>query len=95
MDLETAHELHTVARHVVWFKEPQETLLDTPFFLAYLMTYGTIEDILIARKYYTPDDFKAALTAAPPGIFDARSWSYWNLIFDRLPIPPMPKRHLA
>ena len=54
----------------------------------YLMTYGTIEDIHNAKKYYTPDDFKAPLASAPPGVFDVRSWLCWSLIFDQTDLPP-------
>lgn len=28
---------------------------------------------------------------APPGVFDARSWRYWHLMFAR-PVPPLPVR---
>jgi hypothetical protein len=29
----------------------------------------------------------------PPGVFDARSWAYWNLVLaGRPPAPPLPTR---
>lgn len=85
-------ELLEVARHVVWFEEPSKTLVDTVFFLSYLMTYGTIEDIHVARKYYSKTAFQEALEHAPAGVFDPRSWAYWNIMFDHIPVPPLPKR---
>ncbi|HEV2301257.1 MAG TPA: hypothetical protein VGR91_06765 [Stellaceae bacterium] len=38
------------------------------------------------------DDFREVPEAALPGIFDARSWAYWNLVCDRRPAPPLPVR---
>jgi hypothetical protein len=88
-------ELLLVARRVVWFKEPQETITDKAFFLAHVMTYGTLEDVLTARKYFSSADFVEALRSAPAGIFDPRSWAYWNTIMGRLPVPPLPSRSIA
>ncbi len=85
-------ELVAVAKRVVWFEPPEQSLGDAKRFLAYLMTYGTLEEILVAKKYFSDDDFKTALRDAPPGIFDIRSWSYWNLVYGREPVPPLPRR---
>ena len=43
-------------------------------FMAYLMTYGTLEDIKVVRRYLDLNDFREALEHAPPGIIDGRSW---------------------
>jgi hypothetical protein len=32
---------------------------------------------------------------APPGIFDPRSWAYWNLKIGRYPAPPLPQRSFS
>ncbi len=85
-------ELLNVAARVVWFKQPEETLADPVHFLAHVMTYGTVSDILTAQNEAGQDAFREALEHAPPGVFDARSWSYWNLKFGRYPAPPMPVR---
>ncbi len=90
--MKPAPELLEVARGVVWFQPPEETLADPVLFLAHVMTFGTIEEVGITQKYFTPRDFQRALENAPPGIFDGRSWACWNTVFDRVPIPPMPKR---
>jgi hypothetical protein len=87
-------ELLTVASRVVWFKTPEETLSNPVHFLTYLMTYGTHKDLKIVNKYLTIKDFSEALENAPPGIMDPRSWAYWNVVCDKIPIPPMPKRFL-
>jgi hypothetical protein len=85
-------ELLNVARRVVWFKEPAATLADPIFFLAHVMTYGTVEDLIALRGIVGKAEFREALEHAPPGIFDPRSWAYWNLICGRQPAPPLPQR---
>lgn len=40
------------------------------------MTYGTLEEIAVVRRYLDLDDFREALEQAPPGIIDERSWAY-------------------
>jgi hypothetical protein len=87
-------ELKQVARRVVWFKSPEETLEEPKLFLAQLMTFGTLRDIVIAMKYYSDKDFEEVLADPPSGIFDIRSWNYWNLRFHHEPVPPLPSRNL-
>jgi hypothetical protein len=88
-------EIAAVARRVVWFEEPQQAIADPVRFLAYAMTYGDHEDMEAVRRQVSDDDLLEALRHAPPGIFDARSWAYWNLMFGRYPAPPMPDRSLS
>jgi len=88
-------ELLAVARRVVWFKPPFEALRDLPRFLAHVMTYGTIDDLLWLTGVVSPEDFLQALELAPPGVFDARSWAYWNLKLGRVAVPAMPVRRFA
>ena len=85
-------ELLNVARRVVWFKEPEDALADPVHFLAHLMTYGTIEDLKALLGLVGKDEFCEALDHAPSGIFDPRSWAYWNLKCGRQPAPPLPTR---
>jgi hypothetical protein len=85
-------DLLDVAPHVIWFEPPERALADPVRFLAYLMTYGTIEEIAVVRRYVDLDDFREALEHAPPGIMDERSWAYWNVMTGRYPVPPMPRR---
>jgi hypothetical protein len=88
-------DLIAVAGRVVWFEPPEVALADTARFLAYLMTYGTAEDIAIVRRHVGEAGFRQALAEAPPGIFDERSWAYWNLLADRYPPPALPKRDIG
>ena len=85
-------DLLRVAPNIIWFEPPERALDDPIRFLAYLMTYGMAEEVAVVMRYVSPDDFREALEQAPPGIFDERSWNYWNLMMDRYPPPPMPKR---
>jgi hypothetical protein len=85
-------EILNVARRVVWFRKPEEELADPVHFLAHVMTYGTIEDLITIQAIVGKDEFCEVLEKAPPGIFDARSWAYWNLKCGRQPAPPLPTR---
>jgi hypothetical protein len=87
-------ELAAVARKTVWFKSPDEALAAPYHLIAHVLTYGTHEDVTTLRRYVTNADLREALDHAPPGVFDARSWSYWNLILGRYPAPYLPRRHL-
>jgi hypothetical protein len=82
----------TLAPRVIWFEPPERALADPVRFLVHVMTYGTIEDIAVVRRYVDLDDFREALDHAPPGIMDERSWAYWNAVTGRYPAPPMPRR---
>jgi hypothetical protein len=87
-------DLLAVAPRVVWFEPAEQALADPIRFLAYLMTYGTLEEIAVVRRYLDLDDFREALEHAPPGIIDERSWAYWNAVLGRYPAPPMPRRFI-
>jgi hypothetical protein len=85
-------EVLRVAARVVWFKTPSETLADPVHFLAHVMTYGTVEDLQALEGLVGPGEFREVLEQAPPGVFDPRSWAYWNLKCGRVPAPPLPVR---
>ena len=85
-------ELLNVARRVVWFKEPEEALRDPIHFLAHVMTYGTIEDLIAVGATLGKDEYREVIENAPAGIFDPRSWAYWNLVCGIVPALPIPNR---
>ena len=87
-----APDLMAVTRSVVWFEEPEQALAEPIRFLAYVMTYATPAEIEVVRQYVDESAFTEALEKAPPGIMDARSWAYWNVVSGRYPVPPMPRR---
>jgi hypothetical protein len=85
-------ELLRVARRVIWFEEPERALADPIQFLAHVMVFGTAEDLRALRGIVGKDEYREVLEQAPPGIFDARSWAYWNLVCGRRLAPPLPVR---
>lgn len=85
-------DLVEVAARVVWFETPEKALADPVRFLAHVMTYGTPDDLEVVRRHAGDDDFREALELAPPGIMDARSWAYWNVMAGKDEVPPMPVR---
>ena len=92
--------LLAVARRVVWFKQPEETLADPIHFLAHVMTYGTAEDLQALNDSVGADALREVLREVlrhpPPGVFDGRSWAYWHyrlgLTPPGQPVPPLPQR---
>jgi hypothetical protein len=88
-------EIEAVSRRVIWFEEPQQAIADPVRFVAYVMTYGVHEDMATIRRYLSDDELREALANAPPGIFDGRSWAYWNLKLGLYPTPPLPQRDLS
>jgi len=93
--LPLTNELAQVAGRTVWFKSPDAALAQPLHFIAHVLTYGTYEDVATLRHYLTDQDLIEALDQAPPGVFDPRSWTYWNLKLGRYPAPPMPQRKLG
>ena len=86
--------LLALARHLFWWKTPEEALTNQNRFLAQVMTYGTWQDILEARQHFGEPAFRAVLQQAPPGVFDKRSWTYWHHALHLAPVPPLPQRKL-
>ena len=64
---------------------------DRNIFLAHVMSYGTFEDVGISKKHFSDAEFVEALKYPPVGVFDRYSWSYWNTVLGRVPVPPIPK----
>ena len=87
-------ELLRVARRVIWFEERERALADSVQFLAHVMVFGTIEDLMVLRGIVGMDEYREVLEQAPPGVFDGRSWAYWNLMCGRKAAPPLPVRVL-
>jgi hypothetical protein len=55
--LPSTPEILNVARRVVWFRQPEEELTDPIHFLAYVMTYGTIEDLIALHDIPTQEAY--------------------------------------
>ncbi len=76
-----------IARRLVWWKSPGETLVDTEQLLARVMAYGALSDVQLMLVKYGRPAFIAALKHASPGIFDSRSWQYWRLVLGLFDAP--------
>jgi hypothetical protein len=79
----------------MWFKSPRDAIAMPVHFIAYVLTYGTHEDVSKLRRFVSDDALREALASAPPGVFDDRSWAYWHLKLGRYPPPPLPSRMLG
>jgi hypothetical protein len=58
------------------------------------MKHSTDQDMALLLRHVGEDGLREAIEKAPPGIVDARSWSYWNARIGRFPAPPAPRRRL-
>lgn len=86
-------EMARIARKLVWFEEPEQSLANPIRFIAYAMARATATDMAEIRRHVSDEDFIQAIDHAPPGIIDPRSWAYWNIVIaGRSPPPPLPIR---
>ena len=84
-------ELLRVAKKVVWYDRPEQTLADLNTFLTHLMVYGSAADLAIAEHYIPLEEFSKILENAPAGIFTPEAWSRWHERF-WIVAPPLPRR---
>lgn len=84
--------LREVARRLIWWQDANASLAQPERLIAQVMTLGTWEDVELIREVYGEDALRAVLATPPPGVFDARSWSYWHVRFGWRQIPPLPRR---
>ena len=87
-----AAELVRVARKVVWYDAPEETLRDMKTFLAHLMEYGAAADLSVVERYVSDQEFRKVLEDAPAGVFSPEAWTRWHNRFAIEPVPPLPRR---
>jgi hypothetical protein len=84
-------ELLEVARKMVWYDRPEETLSDLMTFLPHLMVYGSSADLAIAERYVPAEEFRKVLEKPPVGLFTREAWEKWHELFG-MPAPPLPRR---
>jgi hypothetical protein len=84
-------ELLRVARKVVWYDKPEQTLADLKTFLSHLMVYGSAADVAIVKRFVPTEEFRRVLENAPAGVFTQEAWQKWHEEFG-MPAPPMPRR---
>ena len=85
-------ELREVARRLVWWQDPETSLAQPERLIAQVMTLGTWKDVELVREACGEDAMRAVLASPPPGVFDARSWSYWHVRFGFEHALPLPRR---
>ena len=85
--------LKRVAKELFWWQAPEVALANPRRFLAQVMTLGTWQEVQQVKEAFGWDAFKDALLNAQAGIFDPRSWAYWQA-FLGLPEAEMPRRNL-
>lgn len=84
-------ELLRVAKKVVWYDRPEQTLGDLKTFLTHLMVYGSPADLAIAARYVPVAEFRRVLENAPAGVFTQEAWERWHERFEMV-VPPLPRR---
>ena len=82
----------SMAHKYVWWKPPAETLAEPRLLVAQMMTIGTLEDVQWLLSCTPSDELRAVLRDPPVGVFNGRSWTYWQRRLNGDPIPPLPKR---
>lgn len=86
-----AEELLKVAKKVVWYDRPEETLGNLKTFLTHVMVYGSPADVAVVERYVPEDEFRRVLEGAPAGVFTQEAWKRWHERFG-MPVPPLPRR---
>jgi hypothetical protein len=84
-------ELLRVARKVVWYERPEQTLVDLKSFLTHLMVYGSPADLAVVERYVPEDEFRRVLEDAPAGVFTQEAWKRWHERFG-MSLPALPRR---
>ena len=84
-------ELLRVARKVVWYDKPEQTLADLKTFLSHLMVYGSWSDVAVAKRYVPAEEFRRVVENAPAGVFTREAWKEWLEQFG-MPVSPMLRR---
>ena len=84
-------ELIRIARKVVWYDRPEQTLQDLDVFLAQLMVYGSSGDVAMTRRYIPTEEFRRVLENAPAGLFTKEAWQKWHEELG-MPVRPLPRR---
>ncbi|HXP60855.1 MAG TPA: hypothetical protein VN829_10210 [Dongiaceae bacterium] len=76
-----------------WWGRAEQWLDDAGRFVAQVMTYGDWDETSLVLGLLGDGVFQAVLKDAPPGVFDAKSWTYWHCRYG-LDVPPVPTRKL-
>jgi hypothetical protein len=87
--------IRELARKYVWWKTPDEALLQPDRVIAHVMNVGDFDDVRMLASAVPGHTLVDVLRSAEAGQFNARSWAYWHYrlgLADVGQIPPMPER---
>lgn len=91
--------LKALAKKYIWWKSPDESVLDERRLVAQIMNIGNFEDVRTIAQAFGEKLFADALKSAEAGWFSPRSWTYWHyrcgLTPPASPPPPMPARNFT
>lgn len=90
--LKSSKILSELACRYVWWEKPEWAYAHPHVLISNIMNLGSWDDIQILRKNVGDKMLQAVLADAPAGYFSHRSWDYWHVKFNMLPIPPLPSR---
>jgi hypothetical protein len=88
---------HLAAKYI-WWKTPDETLVQPERLFAQVMNIGDYDDVLLLIDNVGEKALRDVLAHAEIGQFNERSWAYWHYRLGlALPeqLPPMPTRKVA
>lgn len=83
-----------IATRIVWWQKPETTLARPLDLAARVMATGTLEETRDVERYLGRAAMREALVDAAPGVFDARAWNYWRLVFGLDRAMPLPARRV-
>ena len=83
-----------IAARIVWWQSPEQTLKRSLAFVARVMASGTPGEVRDVDRFFGRRVLDQAMTGAPPGVFDRRSWNYWLLVLGHDQATPLPVRHV-
>jgi hypothetical protein len=83
-----------IARRIVWWQKPEQTLARPLDFVARVMASGSLDEVRDIEQRLGRRALQEALTKASPGVFDRRSWNYWLLVLGLERTTPLPARHV-
>ena len=86
-----ASSMEALALRYVWWQSAAETLASPEVLLRQILRIGTANDYVAGCMLWSEDAFRRALTSAPPGSLDERSWVFWHRHYG-LPERSFPKR---
>lgn len=87
--------LEAMARRLIWWQSPAETVQDPVRLVLQAMAIGDWDDATFITDLYGDDRLREALAVAPPGVFGPASWEYWHRRLGYARIPPLPERALV